>query len=205
MDKKKVAIIAIVLFLCLGTFVFAGPSESLKTEGDTIKDDKNSTNNSGNNGYNNNSENSDNIGNIPGNSDDNIDNNPTIDNEDTNNDNNQSSSNNSNNGGNNSSNNQGGNNSSASPGNSGSTGNNTKPDDSTPIKPNENPYQNIKNILNELNNKIEAAKNKDDIVLATIFRDSNNLIEQINNLSNINEQQELLNMLTGRAFLALTE
>jgi pterin-4a-carbinolamine dehydratase len=201
MDKKKVAIIAIVLFLCLGTFVFAGPSESLKTEGDTIKDDKNSTNNSGNNGYNNNSENNDDIGNIPGNSDDNIDNNPTIDNEDTNNDNNQSSSNNSNNGGNNSSNNQGGNNSSASPGNSGSTngstGNNTKPDDSIPIKPNENPYQNIKNILNELNNKIEAAKNKDDIVLATIFRDSNNLIEQINNLSNINEQQELLNMLNN--------
>ena len=37
MDKKKVAIIAIVLFLCLGTFVFAGPSESLKTEGDTIR------------------------------------------------------------------------------------------------------------------------------------------------------------------------
>lgn len=216
MNKKKICIIAIVLFLCLGTFVFANPSEDRLEE----KDVNNIS--SAINGYDDNTSNTksdSDYGDDYGNADATMNENSSYDNYSITNGNTntytRSNTNNgltSNNNGANQYNNivgpqkptdsSGGNSNSGNSSNNPqlpSTGDNTgnSGGGSNVETPSEQPvdYSNIKNLVASLQSKVINAKGKSDIDDARTYRDSQNIVQGVANITDTSLKKELQTVL----------
>lgn len=212
MNKKKITIIiAIILFLGLGTFVFANPDEELEEKNvnnisSATNDYDDNTSNSWKNNYQDDEEdtketfNEDTTASIGGsqiiNQPTNIANAINSNRRGTNNNtgtsnNNTDNNNNSNNG----SNNQNNTNTPTEPSNPTNPENPANP--TTPDTPSEvQDYSKIKNLVITLQNQVIAATNKETITAAKEYRDSNKIAQEIANITDQtikNELQTILN------------
>lgn len=208
MNKKRVAIIAIILFLGLGTFVFANPSEDNLEEKDinnissaTNEYDDNTSNNWKNSNSETDSETTDKKDNSAIIDDSQIINQPsnlatTITSDRIGNGNYSNGNNTINNSGNNNqppSNNQGNSNQPTTPTTPTNPTNPSNPGE--PVEPT-NPedkedYSKIKDLVNNLQNQVLTATNKNLIVAAKEYRDNNKIPQEISNIKDAQLKKEL--------------
>lgn len=212
MNKKKISIIAIVLFLCLGTAVFANPSESALEEktvnnisNNSDQNDNNTKNNLGNANINSYDEENisdamlelNEISNLVTNNNSNNTytnatntqkpnsngNSGTINNNNPSTSDSENKDSSENNGENSDNNNNNNNNESNDPNNP-----------NIPEKPPENnptDYTKIRNLVLNLQQLILNAQNRNDIILGKKYRDDNKIIQEVSNIADLNTKTEL--------------
>lgn len=208
MDKKKIVIIAVILLLGLGTFVFANPDDNLEDNNidnyygnQEEKDQKKDTLTNINNNNNNNEDESildnnisiANPSSVLSNINQYFNSNNQTNNQNQNNNNNNNNNNNQTNNDNNSNNTNNGN-------NTGENNNDNKPVEPNP--PEEKPdlpivenIDEIRKLLATLKNKVETSSKREDILLAKDYRDKNNIKDSISKINDEIIKNELLKIL----------
>lgn len=208
MNKKKISIIAIVLFLCLGTFVFANPNE-LEIEEKTVNNISN-TSNQNNDNISNNQKDSYNYEDMETddvmldiNEIDNLANSNNFYNDSSNRETNSTTQKPGNNNGTTDNNSpsipDSGNQDSSSNNGENNDNNNSNQPDTPEIPPETGPidYTKIKNLVSNLQQLVLSAKDKKDIISAKNYRDDNQIIQQVESITDLIIKTELETILNN--------